>query len=64
MSRRPKDLIPEERRATIVDAMEELANILNPNNDAFQKLLQGCRCGIPTGITDRTKDNERNNGRK
>jgi len=45
------DLIPRERREPIVDAMEEVANLLNPNNEAFQKLLQGCRCGIPNGIS-------------
>jgi DNA-binding MarR family transcriptional regulator len=44
------DLIPKDRQIGIVDAMEELANLLNPNNEAFQKLLQGCRCGIPNGI--------------
>lgn len=44
------DLVPEERRVAIVDAMEELANLLNPNNEAFQELLQGCRCGIPNDI--------------
>ncbi len=43
------DLIPKERRVAIVDAMEELANLLTPNNDAFQKLLQGCRCGMSNG---------------
>jgi DNA-binding MarR family transcriptional regulator len=43
------DLIPEERQGAIVDAMEEVANLLNPNNEAFQKLLQGCRCGIANG---------------
>ena len=45
------DLIPAERRAAIVDAMEEVANLLNPSNEAFQKLLRGCRCGIPNGIS-------------
>jgi DNA-binding MarR family transcriptional regulator len=45
------DLIPKERQEPIVDAMEEVANLLNPNNEAFQKLLQGCRCGIPNGIS-------------
>ena len=40
------DLIPEDRRETIVDAMEEVANLLNPQNEEFLKLLQGCRCGI------------------
>ena len=44
------DLIPKGRRGSIVDAMEELANLLNPNDEAFQKLLQGCRCGISNGI--------------
>jgi len=44
------DLIPKERRVAIVDAMEELASLLNPKNEAFQKLLQGCRCGISNGI--------------
>jgi DNA-binding MarR family transcriptional regulator len=41
------DIIPKERREAIVDAMDEVANLLNPNNEAFLKLLQGCRCGIP-----------------
>ena len=44
------DLIPTKRRGAIVDAMEELANLLNPNNEAFLKLLQGYRCGISNGI--------------
>ena len=44
------DLIPKERQLGIVDAMEELANLLNPNNKDFQKLLRGCRCGIPNDI--------------
>ena len=44
------DLIPTKRRGAIVDAMEELANLLNPNNEAFLKILQGCRCGVSNGI--------------
>jgi DNA-binding MarR family transcriptional regulator len=44
------DLIPEERQVGIVDAMEELANLLNPNNEAFLELLKGCRCGITSEI--------------
>ena len=32
------DIIPSERREAIVDAMEEVANLLNPNNEAFLKL--------------------------
>jgi DNA-binding MarR family transcriptional regulator len=47
------DLIPRERRGAIVDAMEELANLLNPNNEAFIKLLQGCRCGISNSIDNK-----------
>lgn len=47
------DLIPNERRAAIVDAMEEVANLLNPNNEAFIKLLQGCRCGISDSIDNK-----------
>ena len=31
--------------------IEELADLLNPGNEAFQKLLKRCRCGIPEGIT-------------
>jgi len=49
------DLIPGERRVAIVDAMEEMANLLNPNNEAFQRLLQGCRCGISNGISPSMK---------
>jgi len=44
------DLIPKERRVAIVDAMEELANLLNPGNEAFLELLKGCRCGISNEI--------------
>ncbi len=42
------DLIPGGRRVAVVESMEELANILNPKNEAFQKLLKGCRCNMPT----------------
>ena len=45
------DHIPNQRQEAIVEAMEELADLLNPGNEAFQKLLKGCRCGIPAGIT-------------
>ncbi|MBW2480985.1 MAG: MarR family transcriptional regulator [Deltaproteobacteria bacterium] len=44
------DLIPRERQTEIVNAMEEVAKILNPNNKEFLKLLQGCRCGISGGM--------------
>jgi DNA-binding MarR family transcriptional regulator len=40
------DHIPRERQVTIVEAMEEVAELLNPGNEAFQKLLKGCRCSI------------------
>lgn len=48
------DHIPKNRQTAIVDAMEELAELLNPGNEAFQKLLQGCHCTIPAEITKRT----------
>jgi DNA-binding MarR family transcriptional regulator len=40
------DHIPRKRQDTIVEAMEEVAELLNPGNEAFQKLLKGCRCNI------------------
>ena len=40
------DHIPRQRQVTIVEAMEEVAEILKPGNEAFQKLLEGCRCDI------------------
>jgi DNA-binding MarR family transcriptional regulator len=43
------DHIPRERQVTIVEAMEDVAELLNPGNEAFQKLLSGCRCSIPAG---------------
>jgi len=39
------DLIPKDRQVPVVKAMEELANLLDPQNEAFQKLLEGCRYG-------------------
>ena len=42
------DMIPKDRQASIVEAMELLANLLSPQNDAFQHLLKGCRCGVLT----------------
>ena len=47
------DLIPRKRQNAIVDAMEEVANLLNPNSEAFKKLLQGCRCGISNSIDNK-----------
>ena len=40
------DLIPGDHQVSVVEAVEELANLLAPENAAFQKLLQGCRCNI------------------
>ena len=40
------DFIPRERQISIVEAIEELAALLNPENEAFQKLLKGCRCNV------------------
>jgi DNA-binding MarR family transcriptional regulator len=42
------DMIPKERQSSVVEAMEELANLLDPENEAFQQLLKGCRCGVLT----------------
>ncbi len=39
------DLIPKDRQSSVVEAMEELSNLLDPQNEAFQKILKGCRCG-------------------
>jgi DNA-binding MarR family transcriptional regulator len=47
------DLIPTKRRGAVVDAMDELANLLNPSNEDFQKLLQGCRCEISDSIDNK-----------
>ena len=46
------DHLPRERRIPIVEAMEEVADLLNPGNEAFQKLLDGCRCSVPVGEND------------
>ena len=43
------DLIPQNRRVAVVEAMEELANLLDPENEAFQKLLKGCRGNASQG---------------
>ncbi len=36
------DLIPVDRQATVVETMEVLAGLLDPQNEAFQELLKGC----------------------
>lgn len=36
------DLLPDERQASIVDAMEELSSVLDPANPAFQGVLKRC----------------------
>jgi DNA-binding MarR family transcriptional regulator len=38
------DLIPEGRQIPVVEAMEDLANLFDPQNESFQQLLKGCRC--------------------
>ena len=40
------DLIPDKRRVAVVESMEELANLLDPGNEAFRNLLKVCRCGF------------------
>ena len=39
-------LISPDRRAAVVESMEELANLLDPANEAFRNLLNVCRCGF------------------
>ncbi len=43
------DRIPENRRTSVVEAIEEVANLLDPENETFQVLLKGCRCSAVTG---------------
>ena len=43
------DLIPQSHQVSVVEAMEELANLLDPGNEAFQQLLKGCRCNVSHG---------------
>ena len=47
------DLIPQSRQIAVVEAMEELANLLAPENEAFQQLLKGCRCNVFHGEGDK-----------
>ena len=46
------DLIPQERQAPVVESLEELAGLLDPQNQAFRALLKGCQVGC---ITDKTQ---------
>lgn len=36
------DLIPSERQALTVEAMEEFSSVLDPKNQAFQEVLKRC----------------------
>ncbi len=47
------DLIPQSRRIAVVEAMEDLANLFDPQNEAFQRLLKGCRCSVFQGETEK-----------
>lgn len=38
------DQIPAKRRASTIDAMEMLTNLLDPENPAFQRVLEKCCC--------------------
>jgi len=40
------DLIPQNRQVSVVESMEELANLLDPGSEAFRNLLKDCRCGF------------------
>jgi hypothetical protein len=35
-----------DRRVSVVESIEELANLLDPGKEAFQNLLKVCRCGF------------------
>ena len=36
------DLLPSKRQGSIVEAMEEFSKLLDPSNQAFQKILKRC----------------------
>lgn len=36
------DLLPGERQGSIVEAMEEFSNLLDPSSQAFQEILERC----------------------
>ena len=38
------ELIPKERRIPLIESIEELANLLDPQNEAFLKILEICSC--------------------
>lgn len=42
-------LIPSRKRARMVDALETMAGLLDPESEAFQRLLGGCCCGPREG---------------
>lgn len=51
------DLIPSERQASTVEAMEEFSKLLDPSNEAFQKVLEKCcqqgECNLEQGKGDK-----------
>jgi len=47
------DLIPKDRQVSVVKSMEELANLFDPQNEAFQKLLESCRCGRVEEVSEK-----------
>jgi hypothetical protein len=47
------DLIPQNRRIAVVEAMEDLASLFDPQNEAFQQLLKGCRCSVFQGEAEK-----------
>ena len=49
------DRIPENRRTSVVEAIEEVANLLDPENEAFQVLLKECRC---SAVADKSKSQD------
>jgi len=47
------DLIPKDRQVSVVKSMEELANLFDPQNEAFQKLLESCRSGRVEEVSEK-----------
>lgn len=47
-------LLPEERREAIVDALSELATVLAPDHEALWQALQGCAPTLPTDTEEST----------
>jgi DNA-binding MarR family transcriptional regulator len=43
------DMIPAKKRKALLESLEEISLLLDPQNSAFQRLLSRCCCGQPGG---------------